>query len=228
MDSPCAWLVLAHHDLDLPSQIGPDRIQVVRDPETLRWLLELGTPRVVACAEPPADRATVAFVAEERRRRPSLRAMHLAPPEAVDSRLAALEAGFDDSLPTSTPLLELVGRLRWLDPASRVRGPGPALLPVAAGLALDPVAHVLRRGASTVHLRPKEYGLLALLASHPGRAYSRRELLDLVWGIDRSGDSRTVDVHVRWLRSKIEPAPDLPVYLVTVRGVGYRLDAPVR
>ena len=226
--TPCAWLVLAGDNLDLPAQIGQDRVQVVRDPEAFRRLLALGAPRVVVCSEPPAGRAIVAFVAEERRRRPWLRAMHLAPPEAVDSRMAALEAGFDDALPTTTPLPELLGRLHWLDPASRAHTQGAALLPVAADFALDPLAHVLRRGASEVHLRPKEYSLLALLASQPGRAYSRRELLDQVWGTDRSGESRTVDVHVRWLRSKIEPVPNRPVYLVTVRGVGYRLDAPIR
>jgi DNA-binding response OmpR family regulator len=79
-----------------------------------------------------------------------------------------------------------------------------------------------------VHLRPKEYGLLALLAAHPGRAYSRRDLLDRVWGPHHRGGMRTVDVHVRWLRSKIEPVPDQPVLLVTVRGIGYRLDPAAR
>jgi DNA-binding response OmpR family regulator len=99
---------------------------------------------------------------------------------------------------------------------------------VADGLELDLVGHELRRGSEVVHLRPKEYGLLALLAAHPGRAYSRRELLDRVWGPDHTGGMRTVDVHVRWLRSKIEPVSDRPVHLVTVRGIGYRLDPPGR
>ena len=62
-----------------------------------------------------------------------------------------------------------------------------------------------------------------MLAAHPGRAYTRRQLLDRVWGHDHEGDPRTVDVHVRWLRSKLEPQPDAPVHIVTVRGVGYRL-----
>ena len=67
--------------------------------------------------------------------------------------------------------------------------------------------------------------LLAMLAAHPGRAYTRRQLLDRVWGPGHAGDPRTVDVHVRWLRSKIEQQPEAPEHLVTVRGVGYRLDA---
>ena len=66
-----------------------------------------------------------------------------------------------------------------------------------------------------------------MLAAHPGRAYTRRQLLDRVWGPDQVGDPRTVDVHIRWLRSKIEPQPDRPTHLVTVRGVGYRLDPPL-
>lgn len=60
--------------------------------------------------------------------------------------------------------------------------------------------------------------------AHPGRAYTRRQLLDRVWGPDQVGDPRTIDVHIRWLRSKIELQPDHPVHLVTIRGVGYRLD----
>jgi DNA-binding response OmpR family regulator len=100
-------------------------------------------------------------------------------------------------------------------------------LPIADGFELDLVAHELRLDGRSVHLRPKEFQLLALLAAHPGRAYSRRQLLDRVWGADHGGDPRTVDVHIRWLRSKVEPRPDQPVHLVTVRGVGYRLDPPL-
>ena len=67
-----------------------------------------------------------------------------------------------------------------------------------------------------------------MLAAHPGRAYTRRQLLDRVWGHDHDGDPRTVDVHVRWLRAKIEREPARPVHLVTLRGIGYRLDPPDR
>ncbi len=95
-------------------------------------------------------------------------------------------------------------------------------------LVLDLVAHELRRDGRTVHLRPKEFGLLAMLAAHPGRAYTRRQLLDRVWGSEHDGDPRTVDVHVRWLRAKIEPEPARPVHLITLRGIGYRLDPPDR
>jgi DNA-binding response OmpR family regulator len=101
-------------------------------------------------------------------------------------------------------------------------------LPVAAGCELDLFAHELRRDGRLVHLRPKEFDLLAVLASHPGRAWTRRQLLDRAWGHGHDGDPRTIDVHVRWLRSKVEPEPEQPAHLVTVRGVGYRLDPPGR
>jgi DNA-binding response OmpR family regulator len=73
-------------------------------------------------------------------------------------------------------------------------------------------------------LKPKEYDLLVALARHQGKVLSREQLLEQVWGWDYSGGSRTVDVHVRWLREKIEPEPAQPVRIVTVRGIGYRFE----
>lgn len=219
MDGPATELL--GHVTDVP-------VRVLTDPARFRALLLAERPRIVVCAEPPADAALLRLVVAERRRRPSMRAIHLAPPDAVESRLEALATGFDDALTTATPVSELVGRLRWLDARMRTRPGEGEVLPVADGLELDLVAHVLRRGDEVVHLRPKEYGLLALLAAHPGRVYSRRELLDIAWEPDRTGGERTVDVHVRWLRSKIERVPERPTCLVTVRGIGYRLDPPGR
>jgi DNA-binding response OmpR family regulator len=156
-----------------------------------------------------------------------MRAILVSPPEAVDARLDALARGFDDALAFTVPLDELAGRLAWHDGRSRARSPQASVLHFGEGLELDTSAHELRRNGEVIHLRPKEYGLLALLAAHPGRAYTRAELLDRVWGSPR-GAGRTVDVHVRWLRSKVEVDPDQPVTLVTVRGVGYRLDPAPR
>jgi DNA-binding response OmpR family regulator len=223
-----AWLVLARDGPALEVRgSGFDMVvRAVGDPALFQHLLLGERPRIVLCAQPPADDEVIRLVAAERRRRSTMRAVHLAPPDAVEARLAALAAGFDEALTTTTPAAELLGRLLLLEAAARRQGTEGALLPVAEGLGLDLAAHALRRGPALVHLRPKEYGLLAMLARHPGRAYSRRELLDRVWGPDHQGGMRTVDVHVRWLRSKIEPEPDRPIHLVTVRGVGYRLDAP--
>jgi two-component system response regulator MtrA len=211
-----SWLILA---ADGPATEVPDRVpstvvRVIADPRRFRDVLLAERPRIVLCAQPPADVEALHIVAEERRRRSGMRAIHLAPPDAVAERLAALAAGFDDALATTTDSAELAGRLTWLETKARARPGSPIVL----------AAHELRRDGHVVHLRPKEFGLLALLAAHPGRAYTRRELLHLVWGPSHAGGPRTVDVHVRWLRSKIEPLPDHPTCLVTVRGVGYRLD----
>jgi DNA-binding response OmpR family regulator len=223
-----AWLVLATDGpaIDLPGLIADTSIRVTGDPRRFRDVLLAERPRIVVCSQPPAGSEELELVIAERRRRSRLRAVHLTPPTAVDERLAALAMGFDDALTTSVSGSELAGRLAWFEARATTRTPGGASLPVADDLDLDLSAHELRRGEAAVHLRPKEFGLLALLASHPGRAYTRRELLDRVWGSGHESGPRTVDVHVRWLRSKIEPDPERPTYLVTVRGVGYRLDPP--
>lgn len=225
-----AWLVLASGGpaLALPELATTKAVRLTADPRRFRDILLAERPRVVVVCQPPADQETMDLVTSERQRRSRLRTLHLAPPEAVADRMAALVRGFDDALTTDTSGLELAARLAWLEERARERPMHGGLLPVADGLDLDLAAHELRRGEQAVHLRPKEYGLLALMASHPGRAYTRRELLERVWGHDRASGQRTVDVHVRWLRSKIESDPERPVHLVTVRGVGYRLDPPDR
>jgi DNA-binding response OmpR family regulator len=80
----------------------------------------------------------------------------------------------------------------------------------------------VRRGGKYVALKPKEFELLRFLARHPGQVFTREQLLDHVWGHGFVGENRTVDVHVRWLREKIEASPSEPALIETVRGVGYR------
>jgi DNA-binding response OmpR family regulator len=105
--------------------------------------------------------------------------------------------------------------------------PGTCLA-VAEGFELDLAARQLRHTGKPVHLRPQEFQLLATFAADPGRAFTRRQLMDLAWAPDRPIDLRTVDVHVHWLRAKIEATPSRPTHLVTVRGYGYRLDPSPR
>ena len=224
-----AWLVLAS---DGPAALVGSRVTgisvaVLADPAQFLERLAALRPRVVVCGLPPAGAAEIRAVAEARRRRPWMRAVLVAPPNDVDRRLDALARGFDDALAATVPLDELVGRLSWLDAKSRARSSAGGVLRFGDGFELDTWAHELRRQGEAVHLRPKEFGLLALLAAHPGRAYTRAELLSRVWASPH-GSGRTVDVHVRWLRAKIEPDPNRPVTLVTVRGVGYRLDPSPR
>lgn len=155
-----------------------------------------------------------------------MRAVLVDAPDASDERLEALSLGFDEALPDTIAVSELLGRTRLLlRPGSRHLAARPgASIPLGLDLELDLSGQALRRGSQAIHLRPKEYRLLALLATHPGRVFSRRQLLDRVWGPGHEADPRTVDVHIRWLRSKVEADPERPERLVTVRGTGYRLD----
>ena len=221
---PPSWIALVGPDglAKVVDAFEGHRLQVTADADAFCAELVGGRIRGVVLVAPPAGDREVDLVVRERRRRPRLRSFLLNEPGDLDSRIEALRRGFDEALPTDTDPREVAARLTLLDEQASLRADHQVR--VARGVVLDTVAHELRRDGSVVHVRPKEYQLLAMLAGHPGRAYTRRQLLDRVWGHDHDGDPRTVDVHVRWLRSKIEPDPETPVHLVTVRGVGYRLD----
>ena len=94
----------------------------------------------------------------------------------------------------------------------------------AGDLVVDQSRRVAYRGGQALALKPRELDLLAYLLRHRGVALSREQLLQQVWGWDYVGSTRTVDVHVRWLREKVEDDPAAPTRIVTVRGIGYRLD----
>jgi DNA-binding response OmpR family regulator len=210
------WLVLADDGPALELQhLTPvaTRVRTLADPRVFNDMLAADRPRIAIVAEPPAGPLEVELVARERRRRQGLRTIHLSAEADRTARLAALRDGYDEALPQTIDAGELAARANLLEERSRIRS--ATCLPIAEGYELDLVAHELRVDGRPVHLRPKEFQLLA------------RQLLDRVWGLDLLGDPRTVDVHIRWLRSKIEPQPDRPIHLVTVRGVGYRLDPPL-
>jgi DNA-binding response OmpR family regulator len=222
-----AWIALADGPLAaLGSLAGASAFRSTTDPAAFADLLRSTRPRIAILGTPPAGPGDLEVALHERRRRPSLRVVVVCPPAAIDERLEALRAGVDEAHPDTMDPVELVARLTILEERTRVRH--ETVLSVTDDTELDLVAHEVRRAGEIVRLRPKEFQLLAMLAAHPGRAYTRRQLLDRVWGPGHAGDPRTVDVHVRWLRSKIEQQPDAPSHLVTVRGVGYRLDPPGR
>src|SRR5439155_21091135 len=102
--------------------------------------------------------------------------------------------------------------------------PPPSL--TVGDLSLDPSQRRVTRKGKQVAMKPKEFDLLTYLMRNPGQVFSREQLLDHVWGYEHVADIRTVDVHVRWLREKIEKRPSKPKLLETVRGVGYRLCPP--
>ena len=107
--------------------------------------------------------------------------------------------------------------------ARRKRKPGHLQ---AGGISLDLENRCVTKGKATVHLTPKECRLLQTFMKNGGAVLTRKFLMKTVWDTDWTEDTRTLDVHVRWLREKIEDNPSKPVYLRTVRGVGYRFEAP--
>jgi len=136
-------------------------------------------------------------------------------------RVIGLESGADDYVVKPFSLPELMARVR----AALRRVPQRAAARLqAGGLALDLVSRRVYVEDSEVKLSHKEFELLATLMRNKGAVLSREFLITQVWGYDFEGDSRTVDVHIRWLREKIEQDPSNPVHLQTVRGVGYRID----
>ena len=222
-----AWLILAVDGpaIEVPDRVPSTVVRVIADPRRFRDVLLAERPRIVLCAQPPAD----AEALEARRRGAPPAHRHAS--RSTSRRRTPSRSGSPRSRRASTT--------RWRPPPTprsspagspgsrrkaRARPGSPIVLPIGDGLELDLAAHELRRDGQVVHLRPKEFGLLALLAAHPGRAYTRRELLHLVWGPSprgRAADGR----RPRPLAALEDRAqPDRPACLMTVRGVGYRLD----
>lgn len=134
-------------------------------------------------------------------------------------RIVGLDTGADDYIVKPFSLGELMARLR----AVMRRGQHRTETKLQSGdLILDLVGHRATRNAKNLNLPPKEFDLLAELIRHKGAVLTRDLLLQRVWGFDFAGDSRTVDVHIRWLREKIEDDPANPTRIETVRGLGYR------
>jgi DNA-binding response OmpR family regulator len=145
--------------------------------------------------------------------------------EEVD-RIVGLELGADDYVTKPFSPREVVARVRAVlrrGERPRDAASGPDVL-VFGDLTVDRARREVRRGDLALHLTRKEFELLDLLASQPGRTFSRTELLEDVWDFAWDGDSSTVTVHVRRLREKIEDDPSAPTRLITVWGVGYRFE----
>jgi two-component system response regulator ResD len=143
--------------------------------------------------------------------------------DEVTDKVVGLELGADDYLTKPFHPQELVARAKALVRRARLEPDQPKLIR-AGGLEVDLERHEVRHGDGRLQLRPKEFDLLALLARHPGRVFQRAELLDLVWGYDFPGYTRTVDVHVQQLREKLAGGGVSNPVIQTVWGVGYKLE----
>ena len=141
-------------------------------------------------------------------------------------RIVGLEIGADDYVLKPFSMRELMARVRVLfrrHRATKTHEIVDEIDSVCEGnLVVNLKAHTVQLDGTNISLKPKEYDLLALLLTNPGRAYTRDQILDEIWGPNHFGDKRTVDVHIRGLRKKIEPDSQSPKHIITIRGVGYR------
>ncbi|MBD2326475.1 response regulator transcription factor [Alkalinema sp. FACHB-956] len=139
-------------------------------------------------------------------------------------RVVGLEIGADDYLPKPFGIRELIARCRALLRRRQTPQMSPQQQPITiAEITLYPQECRVTVRGQEVNVSPKEFRLLEIFMRNPRRVWSREQLLEKVWGQDYVGDSKTVDVHIRWLREKLELDPSDPQYLITVRGFGYRL-----
>lgn len=145
--------------------------------------------------------------------------------EEVD-RVVGLELGADDYVTKPFSMRELLARVKALlrrSGLSPEKPLGEALEILTTGnLEVDVTGHQARMSGEPLELKPRVFELLRLLVANTGRAFTRDQILERLWGHDYIGDTRTVDVHVRWLREKIEADPSDPKRIITVRGIGYR------
>ena len=136
-------------------------------------------------------------------------------------KVVGLDAGADDYLAKPFGMMEMVSRIRAV--LRRTEQPAAQGTLRMGELEVDPLSHTVRARGERVELTLKEFELLKLFLEHPGRVFSRDQLLERIWSTDYLGETRTVDVHIGTLRTKLGSCGE---YIRTVRGVGYRMEAP--
>jgi two-component system, OmpR family, response regulator RegX3 len=163
-------------------------------------------------------------VCRELRARSNVPVIMLTAKDSEVDKVVGLELGADDYVTKPFSSRELVARIRAvLRRRGDVEEPAPATL--EAGLVrMDVERHIVSVSGQSVQLPLKEFELLEVLLRNVGRVLTRMQLIDRVWGADYVGDTKTLDVHVKRLRAKIEPSPSAPRYIVTVRGLGYKFE----
>ena len=146
-------------------------------------------------------------------------------------KVVGLELGADDYMTKPFSMREFLARIKAMMRRAEIVKIGESSAKEAAAaiikvgeLEIDFARHTVSRSGTLIDLSPKEFDLLAFLAKNREQVFSRDQLLEKVWGYDYAGDTRTVDVHIRWLRQKIESDPANPKHLLTVRGIGYKFE----
>jgi two-component system, OmpR family, response regulator RegX3 len=163
-------------------------------------------------------------VCRQLRNRSAVPVIMLTAKDGEIDKVVGLELGADDYVTKPFSSRELVARIRAvLRRHGQVEEPDDAALE-AGPVRMDVERHTVSVGGRHVQLPLKEFELLEMLLRNAGRVLTRMQLIDRVWGADYVGDTKTLDVHVKRLRAKIEPDPTVPRYLVTVRGLGYKFE----
>ncbi|MCO5968720.1 response regulator transcription factor [Actinoallomurus soli] len=163
-------------------------------------------------------------VCRELRTRSNVPVIMLTAKDSEVDKVVGLELGADDYVTKPFSSRELVARIRAV---LRRRGDGEELAPAtleAGPVRMDVERHVVTVSGNEVPLPLKEFELLEVLLRNAGRVLTRMQLIDRVWGADYVGDTKTLDVHIKRLRAKIEPAPSTPRFIITVRGLGYKFE----
>lgn len=170
---------------------------------------------------PPPDGLAVCRMLREDEKTRNIPVLMLTARGEEFDRVLGLEIGADDYIVKPFSVKELCARVRAV--LRRTERSEPEERKIEYGnLSADVAGHTVLKNGKPVELTAKEFDLLVMLMKNSGRVMTRDALLDKVWGVEYFGDTRTVDVHIRYLRQKVEDDPDKPAYILTVRGVGYK------
>jgi two-component system, OmpR family, response regulator RegX3 len=202
------------------------RVQVARDGATALDLFDAVQPDLVLL-DVMLPRISGIDVCRQLRKKTQVPIIMVTAKGAEIDTVVGLEVGADDYVTKPYRLRELVARMRAVlrrAPQDRAVPSGQAL--AVGDVTLDPERHEVTIRGEHTQLPLKEFELLELLLENAGRVLTRETLIDRVWGTDYVGDTKTLDVHVKRLRSKVEEDPANPVRIVTIRGLGYKYEAP--
>jgi two-component system response regulator RegX3 len=204
------------------------RVQVARDGAEALAVFDAVQPDLVLL-DLMLPKVSGIDVCRELRRRSAVPIIMVTAKGGEIDTVVGLEVGADDYVTKPYRLRELVARMRAVLRRRGAEAAGAALSGEAlrvGDVALDPERHEVVIRGDSVQLPLKEFELLELLLANAGRVLTRETLIDRVWGTDYVGDTKTLDVHVKRLRAKVEPDPSTPVRIVTIRGLGYKYEVP--